>query len=72
MAMDVLLRGALVLATFMLAFFSFLLWRATRELGNATRHLADVTESGQEQIQRPRLVIVTVKRDMKLPAFVSA
>ena len=65
MAMDVLLNGALVFATFMLAIFSFLLWRATRELGSATRHLADVTESSQEQIQRPRLVIMTVKRDME-------
>lgn len=63
--MDVLLRVALVLATFMLAIFSFLMWRATRELGNATRHLANVTELGQEEIHRPRLVITTVKRDME-------
>lgn len=62
-AIDVLLSGALVLATFMLAFFSFLMWRATRELGNATRHLAHVTELGQEEDQRPRLVILRVKRN---------
>ena len=61
----VLLEGALVLATFTLVLVTFMLYRASVAIGQATDRLADLAESEQVEKQRPRLVVKSVRREVE-------